>query len=349
MSEINIDKLTPEQEALIPVYQEKWRSIALSTEPIDRQKATEAVKKAYALIGLSEPEILFYDSPYGLGSDRQLVIHEDRIYGNLYKPKRIFKEDFTSHLLSSLTTWADKILSQLRSKLEDKMLGELVYSLEYELYNIIYPTMEQVWHQLWDELESQNEHLNTLYDELLSAQLDTLTPNEQDDTLLNHLSNELDNLSQQEYQLQIIFGNDDIFIHSYDLISYASLSEFCINVLNLQDKHIEGEVLQEIAKNCSCIFPFEKLAIVCDRPRILCFDNQQRLHAEGQPAIQFADGYSIYAYHGVRLPEKYGTLHPHQWQASWLLEEDNVELRRVLIQGIGYDRIAQELGSTELD
>ena len=349
MSEINIDKLTPEQEALIPVYQEKWRSIALSTEPIDRQKATEAVKKAYALIGLSEPEILFYDSPYGLGSDRQLVIHEDRIYGNLYKPKRIFKEDFTSHLLSSLTTWDDKILSQLRSKIEDKMLGELVYSLEYELYNIIYPTMEQVWHQLWDELESQNEHLNTLYDELLSAQLDTLTPNEQDDTLLNHLSNELDNLSQQEYQLQIIFGNDDIFIHSYDLISYASLSEFCINVLNLQDKHIEGEVLQEIAKNCSCIFPFEKLAIVCDRPRILCFDNQQRLHAEGQPAIQFADGYSIYAYHGVRLPEKYGTLHPHQWQASWLLEEDNVELRRVLIQGIGYDRIAQELGSTELD
>ncbi|MEW5856259.1 MAG: hypothetical protein AB1861_02560 [Cyanobacteriota bacterium] len=40
MSQIKIDKLTP-QEALIPVYRQKWRAIALSTEPIDRQKAAE--------------------------------------------------------------------------------------------------------------------------------------------------------------------------------------------------------------------------------------------------------------------------------------------------------------------
>jgi transposase len=31
-----IEKLTPEQEALIPVYWEKWRAIALSTERIDK-------------------------------------------------------------------------------------------------------------------------------------------------------------------------------------------------------------------------------------------------------------------------------------------------------------------------
>ena len=47
MSQIKIDKLTPEQEALIPVYRQKWKAIALSTEPIDRQKAAEVVKTAY--------------------------------------------------------------------------------------------------------------------------------------------------------------------------------------------------------------------------------------------------------------------------------------------------------------
>ncbi|MBD1888070.1 hypothetical protein [Coleofasciculus sp. FACHB-SPT9] len=46
MSQIKIDKLTP-QEALIPVYRQKWRAIALSTEPIDRQKTAEVVKAAY--------------------------------------------------------------------------------------------------------------------------------------------------------------------------------------------------------------------------------------------------------------------------------------------------------------
>jgi DNA-binding response OmpR family regulator len=81
----------------------------------------------------------------------------------------------------------------------------------------------------------------------------------------------------------------------------------------------------------------------------LSLDNQYRLHAEGSPAIQFADGWSIYAYHGVRLPEKYGKVYPNQWQSQWLLSEENAELRRVLIQGIGYARICQELKAIELD
>ena len=88
---------------------------------------------------------------------------------------------------------------------------------------------------------------------------------------------------------------------------------------------------------------------MCDRPRVLSFDDEQRLHAEGAPAIQFADGFSVYAYHGVKLPEKYGVMNPNQWQAKWLSKEDNAELRRVLMQGIGYGRICQELEAEELD
>ena len=58
-----IDQLTPEQAALIPVYREKWRAIALSTERIDRQKAAQSLQEAYRVSGLVEPEILFAPSP----------------------------------------------------------------------------------------------------------------------------------------------------------------------------------------------------------------------------------------------------------------------------------------------
>ncbi len=62
-----MEKLTPEPEALIPVYLEKWRKIALSTEPLDREKATEAVRGAYDMMGMIKwPEILFFDSPYAV-------------------------------------------------------------------------------------------------------------------------------------------------------------------------------------------------------------------------------------------------------------------------------------------
>jgi hypothetical protein len=59
-----IDKLTPEQEALIPVYRDKWRAIAFSTERIDRDKAAEAVKAGYIALKYESPEIRFQDSPY---------------------------------------------------------------------------------------------------------------------------------------------------------------------------------------------------------------------------------------------------------------------------------------------
>ncbi len=52
--------------------------------------------------------------------------------------------------------------------------------------------------------------------------------------------------------------------------------------------------------------------------------------------------------YGVYLLNKY-FFHQHQWQAQWLLSEGNVEIRRLLIQTIGYDRICQELEAIQLD
>ncbi|MFH7027318.1 MAG: DUF6745 domain-containing protein [Heteroscytonema crispum UTEX LB 1556] len=131
---------------------------------------------------------------------------------------------------------------------------------------------------------------------------------------------------------------------------FYSFFEFCISVFKCHCNQERWEILQKLCKHCGRIFTYEEnICIVCDRPLHIRFDNENRLHAEGKPAIQFADGYSLYFYHGVTLPEKYGIIHPQQWQAQWLLTEDNAELRRVLIQGIGYAKICQELQATELD
>jgi hypothetical protein len=59
-----ISELAPEQKALIPVYMEKWERIILSTKSIDYQKATEAIKLAYATLGRKKPIIIFCSSPF---------------------------------------------------------------------------------------------------------------------------------------------------------------------------------------------------------------------------------------------------------------------------------------------
>lgn len=59
-----ITELTPEQEAAMPKYVEKWTAIGLDTNPADRQKAEEGIRKAYAQQGRNMPIVKWYASPY---------------------------------------------------------------------------------------------------------------------------------------------------------------------------------------------------------------------------------------------------------------------------------------------
>ena len=52
---------------------------------------------------------------------------------------------------------------------------------------------------------------------------------------------------------------------------------------------------------------------------------------------------------GVEIPAKYRGIPLSDWKAKWLIEEDNAEMRRLLIQVIGYEKICQELEAIELD
>lgn len=61
-----IDSLTPEQEALLDVYYEKWLAIGLKscpTTPEMRQKAEEFIRQAYRNENLQEPQIIWTRSP----------------------------------------------------------------------------------------------------------------------------------------------------------------------------------------------------------------------------------------------------------------------------------------------
>jgi len=137
-----------------------------------------------------------------------------------------------------------------------------------------------------------------------------------------------------------------------DMVKEIHWTEFLIANFGITLDQKAQELLrckQQLFEECGWILPFEKICIICDRPLHLRFDAENRLHAEGEPAIAFADGYSLYFHHGVKLPEKYGKVHSDLWQAEWLLSESNAELRRVLIERIGYDRICQQLHAVELD
>ena len=381
-----INKLTPEQESLIPAFQDKWRAITLSTQPIDYEKAKVAVKSVYAAMGKKEPEIRFFSSPNAIKFET-LVQDPHQLAQQLGAP--LLMMPLSLELLEQLPN-QNKHLQELWVELQQKwqpseqaqslqsifpvmnaLIQELGRDLSQQEWDKLSQLQEQLREQflkdLWEQQQEQmreqlskqpgGDFLLQLGDSLWSQLGEPLWKN-LGEPIVNEIANQpfIQEWGQEFKQLstpwlQIVDGigfGYSILRPNID-ISYVDQIDFCISVLKCEHDQKKWSALQSLITDCGWVFPFEKICIVCDRPTKLSFDDQSRLHAEGEAAIQFSDSYSLYAYQGVNLPEKYGRLHPNQWRAEWLLSEHNAELRRVLIQGIGYGRICQELNAIELD
>jgi hypothetical protein len=59
-----IDSITSEQEAMVPVYLERYLKIGLNTEPCNRPAAEAAVAVSYKVIGGLDPQFVWADSPF---------------------------------------------------------------------------------------------------------------------------------------------------------------------------------------------------------------------------------------------------------------------------------------------
>ncbi|MEG4800058.1 leucine-rich repeat domain-containing protein [Microcoleus sp. ARI1-B5] len=156
-------------------------------------------------------------------------------------------------------------------------------------------------------------------------------------------------LLEQKLEAEFYTGNIITPKYMFQALAHYELCVSGLGIVLQPEVQKVVDCLNQLLAECGWMFLLDDICIVCSRPCQIRLDSEYRLHAEGESALEYANGYKIYSYHGVTLPEKYGQIHPNQWQATWLLEEKNAELRRVLIHGIGYARIARELQATELD
>lgn len=161
-------------------------------------------------------------------------------------------------------------------------------------------------------------------------------------------------------QLELVYTNVPmVWCNAYTYTpaqfgGYAALYEF-YKTLEVFDETVpELDLLLHLCQYFGLIYECSKInvIIVCDRPNKILRDAESRIHAEGEPAIVFGDGdwaHYVYFHHGMMLPDKYGMIHPQQWQSHWILEEKNAKLRQILIETIGSDRLEKELPTIELD
>jgi hypothetical protein len=146
--------LTPEQRALISRYREKWQHIGLSTEHINQQHATNAVKAIYTALGLTHPAIIIFDSP-----------------------NAAFEYIWNLLQADSYTTLGDAISSSNWSKIYDSLQSKLLTKLPVDLQRDLHSSFDNYLAKesanlLQRQLESQwrdvvSQHLDKNYHNLI--------------------------------------------------------------------------------------------------------------------------------------------------------------------------------------
>lgn len=103
--------------------------------------------------------------------------------------------------------------------------------------------------------------------------------------------------------------------------------------------------LVEATRAAGWWWPFQDVAVVCERPMAHRTDREGRLHAEDGPALAYRNGFSAYMWHGRPVP-RWVVAKP---TVERIAAEPNAEVRRCAIESLGWARFAEEAGLRQVD
>lgn len=102
--------------------------------------------------------------------------------------------------------------------------------------------------------------------------------------------------------------------------------------------------LAEVARHAGWWWPYERVVVISERPEALHRDEAGRLDRGDGPALAYRDGFALHAWRGMPVPAEFlaelNSLTPER-----IREEENAELRRVMLEFYGYDRYLSESGA----
>ncbi|HEV2375169.1 MAG TPA: hypothetical protein VGS19_23795, partial [Streptosporangiaceae bacterium] len=100
----------------------------------------------------------------------------------------------------------------------------------------------------------------------------------------------------------------------------------------------------QLARSCGWWWPCEGMCVISERPSTVHVEpwdparGTVRLHKAGGPAMEFRDGWKVWAWHGRQVSEWVVT----GPTAKKIAEEANVEVRRCAIESLGWDTFIRE-------
>lgn len=113
-------------------------------------------------------------------------------------------------------------------------------------------------------------------------------------------------------------------------------------------EHVNFKFYEDAARHGGFRVMHEEFCIVSDFPEVLKKDEQNRPHCENGPSHRWRDGWSLYHWHGVKIPAEW-IEDKNSLTAKTALTWENIEQRRAACEIVGWAKIMEELDAKVID
>ncbi len=86
------------------------------------------------------------------------------------------------------------------------------------------------------------------------------------------------------------------------------------------------------------IYPLDEVCIISQKPTEINLVNN-KLHADGKPALQYADGFCVWSLNGVRVPQYLAETPASNLDIEFFKKEQNADIKAEFIRKYGIDRM----------
>ena len=154
--------------------------------------------------------------------------------------------------------------------------------------------------------------------------------------------------SSLESSLESILGNFWWGQHDSYWIAFYLFCRDVVGVKYAAQKSSDLDLWRDVSQSCCWWQCYENYVIISDRPTVCCMDDRDVLHCQSGPALAFADGWMVHAWHGVSVPAEWIedklSLTP-----SVALRQTNTEQRRAACEILGWDSILRDLKAKTIE
>ena len=349
-----INNLTLEQEKLLEVYRDKWMKIGLCTKPADRPKAEQALCDAYEIAGLTKPKQIIWTTSPLAGSILVSILKDEELMKDICGKLNAKKFEVGDSVWGSIeSSVGDSVRSSVgdsvRSSVWDSVWDSVGDSVGDSVWSSVWDSVgdsvrSSVWSSVWDSVwDSVGDSVRSSVRSSVGDSVGGSVRSSVGDSVWSSVWDSVGDSvwdSVRSSVVEAIFGQQDA--------NWLGFYNYFLEVLNLKEECAKLIPLMNLAKHSNWVYPYKNIAVISEKPKTCTLRNGV-IHNETGPAIEYVDGFSIYALQGIRIPEWLIETEKEDISVEKILKMDNTEQRRVAMKYIGFHKFEKDLKAEIID